>query len=298
MRTEAIQDFLKPLSQRPALAAFFCSVLFLSASEFPLYGIAFVPVLIVILGFFPPFSRRICLCILMTFGMRILLGGGSSGDVFQPVKLSIQNSGFVESVLERPEGVAVILQSREGKVRLSKKAPPFPAPGDSISFTAKWFPVEPPTVPGGFNTPKWLQSQNLAGFGRLENFHVLQHKWIPEEAFLHIRHALKNYFAQFLSPAEAGLLIGLLAGDRSSIPDSPRWDRSCFSDQRISRGAAFGNGPFAFESNPHAAQISPDPFGYIDAFIRSDCRRFPRRLSSRFYVHHRANRKPFSAQGG
>ena len=220
MRTEAIQDFLKPLSQRPALAAFFCSVLFLSASEFPLYGIAFVPVLIVILGFFPPFSRRICLCILMTFGMRILLGGGSSGDVFQPVKLSTQNSGFVESVLERPEGVAVILQAREGKVRLSKKAPPFPAPGDSISFTAKWFPVEPPTVPGGFNTPKWLQSQNLAGFGRLESFHVLQHKWIPEEAFLHIRHALKNYFAKFLSPAEAGLLIGLLAGDRSSIPDS------------------------------------------------------------------------------
>ena len=221
MQTDAFQDFLKPQSQRPALAAFFCSVLFLSTAEFPFYGIAFLPLLIFVLGILPKFSKRISFCILLGFGLRLLLVSESaSTSIPNKEKLSPSGSGFVESVLDRSEGVAVILQSQEGKVRLSKKQPPFPAPGDSIEYSAKWFPVEPPTVPGGFDTPKWILSQNLAGFGKLEKFRVLHHRSIPEEVFSFIRKKIKNYFAKFLPPAETGLLIGLLAGDRSSIPDS------------------------------------------------------------------------------
>jgi len=221
MRIETFQEFLKPLSQRPALAAFFCSVLFLSTAEFPLYGIVFVPVLITALGYFSPFSRRVSLCILIFFGIRFLFTGENiPGETSKQANLPAQDFGFVESVLERPEGVTVIVQSSGGKVRLSKKEPPFPLPGDSIFFTAKWYPVTPPTIPGGFDTPKWLKSQNLKGFGKLESFRIFGHRPIPEEIFSLIRKKLKSYFAKFLSPAETGLLIGLLAGDRSSIPDS------------------------------------------------------------------------------
>lgn len=220
MHAEEITNFLKPLSERPALAAFFCSVLFLSTIEFPLYGFLFVPLLIVILEFLPRFSRQMALFILLTFGFRILFFSGNFSEEFRPAKLSPSGFGFVESVLERPEGVAVILQTDSGKVRLSKKEAPFPTPGDSIAYSAKWFPVGAPTVPGGFNTQKWLSSQNLAGFGKIESFRVLHHRWIPEEAFSFCRKKIKAYFAKFLPPAETGLLIGLLAGDRSSIPDS------------------------------------------------------------------------------
>lgn len=221
MHWEDLKNFLKPLSERPALAGFFAGVLYLSSAAFPLYGAVCTAILIVFLAILPTFPRRTTLCILLAFSLRLLLMLWNSPEYkFEPEKLPRESSGFVESVLDRPEGVAAILQSKFGKLRLSKKEPPFPAPGDSILFTAKWYPVEPPTVPGGFDSPKWLQSQNLAGFGKLEKFQVLRHRFIPEEAFSKIRHALKNYFAQFLPPAETGLLIGLLAGDRSSIPDS------------------------------------------------------------------------------
>ena len=222
MRFKEWERFLQPLSNRSALAAFFCSVLFLASAKYPIYGIAFVPVLLLSLYAFPRFPRRASLAVLLFFALRM----GTSSWIFahpseeNPFKTPTENLGFVESVMDREEGVAVIIRSESGRFRLSKKQPPFPSPGDSIRFQAKWFPVEPPTVPGGFDSPKWLRGQGLSGFGKLESFSVLSHRFVFEKFFSGFRHFLKNYFSRYLPAAESGLLIGLLAGDRSQIPDA------------------------------------------------------------------------------
>ncbi len=220
MTFNELKKFFAPLAERPALAAFFCSVLYICSAKYPLYGIAFIPLLIVSLEAFPKFPRRVSLALLLGIGIRLLLAVSLQSEEESVAELPDKSSGFVESVLDRPEGVAAIVKGAEGKVRLSKKTPPYPVSGDSIAYTAKWFPVEPPTVPGSFDSPKWLKSQGLAGFGRLESFQVISHRWTFEEAFSSVRKFLKGYFSRYLSPAEAGLLIGLLAGDRSSIPDT------------------------------------------------------------------------------
>lgn len=221
MRFDEFRKFLSPLSERPALAAFFAATLLLTSAEFPLYGIAFMPILVLALWAFPAFSRRISLAVLLFFVIRLWISSFfSANEPAFPKNLPQEGSGFVESVIDRPEGVAVIVESENGKFRLSKKQAPFPMPGDSIQFTAKWFPIEPPTLPGGFDSPKWLKSQGLAGFGKLESFQVISHRFVLEKAFSAFRRHLKNYFGKYLSPAESGLLIGLLAGDRSNIPDA------------------------------------------------------------------------------
>lgn len=220
MSFDELKKFFTPLAERPALAAFFCTVLYICSAKYPLYGAAFIPLLAVTLGMLPRFPRRVSLVLLLCIGLRLLVAEYMQSGEETAKELPVKNSGFVESVLDRPEGVAVIVKTPEGKVRLSKKTPPYPISGDSIAYTAKWFPVEPPTVPGSFDSPKWLKSQGLAGFGRLESFQVLSHRWTFDMAFSKVRKFLKGYFSRYLSPAEAGLLIGLLAGDRSSIPDT------------------------------------------------------------------------------
>ncbi len=220
MSFDEFRKFFLPIAERPALATFFCTVLYVCSARYPLYGAAFVPILIATLEALPRFPRRVSLALLLGIGLRlfvsdcILNGDESAGE------LPAQSSGFVESVLDRPEGIALIVKSPDGKVRLSRKTPPYPVSGDSIAYTVKWFSVEPPTVPGSFDSPKWLKSQGLVGFGRLESFEVLSHRWTFDKAFSHVRKFLKGYFSRYLSPAESGLLIGLLAGDRSSIPDT------------------------------------------------------------------------------
>ena len=215
-----LRKFFLPLAERPALAAFFCSVLYVCSARYPLYGAAFLPLLLVTLEALPRFPRRISLFLLFGLGLRLFVLDCMQGDDKRTGELSIHGSGFVESVLDRPEGIALIVNGPEGKVRLSRKMPPYPVSGDSIAYAAKWFSVEPPSVPGSFDSPKWLKSQGLVGFGRLESFEVLSHRWTFDKAFSSVRKFLKGYFSRYLSPAESGLLIGLLAGDRSSIPDT------------------------------------------------------------------------------
>ena len=71
MRFKEWERFLQPLSNRPALAAFFCSVLFLASAKYPIYGIAFVPVLLLSLYAFPRFPRRASLAVLLFFALRM-----------------------------------------------------------------------------------------------------------------------------------------------------------------------------------------------------------------------------------
>lgn len=218
--SEDLKKFFAPLAERPAVSAFFCIVLFWASAEHPLYGAFFVPLLILFLSKIPAFPRRASLLLLLLFGVETLYLAKAFHAERNFAPPPTEGSGFVESVLDRTEGVAAVVIQNGERFRLSKKSPPYPSPGDSIRYKAKWFPVEPPTVPGSFDTPEWLSSQRLSGYGKLEEFSVLSHRWVFEESFSRLRKMLKDYFAKFLPPAETGLLIGLLAGDRSSIPDS------------------------------------------------------------------------------
>ena len=155
--------------------------------------------------------------------------------------------GKVESRLPRPKGTAFIINvtsyagdaaigkaeetARESaheayKVRLTEKRnlPDLPLPGDSICFEASWYPVTPPSVPGAFDTQNWLKSQNLAAYGKFKHWKAYPGNWTFERSFFKFRQFMQARFAKFLDPAETGLLMGLLAGDRSGIPEVLRSD--------------------------------------------------------------------------
>ena len=97
-------------------------------------------------------------------------------------------------------------------------------PGDSLCYTASWYPVSPPRVPGAFDTRGWLKSQGFAAYGRFNDYKIIGSNWIPERTFANFRKWIESRFADYLDPAETGLLLGLLAGDRSGIPEALRSD--------------------------------------------------------------------------
>ena len=97
-------------------------------------------------------------------------------------------------------------------------------PGDTLCYSASWYPVSPPRVPGAFDTRGWLKSQGFAAYGRFNDYKIIGSSWIPERTFANFRKWIESRFADYLDPAETGLLLGLLAGDRSGIPEALRND--------------------------------------------------------------------------
>ena len=96
--------------------------------------------------------------------------------------------------------------------------------GDTLCYTASWYPVSPPRVPGAFDTRGWLKSQGFAAYGRFKDYRIIGNRWTPERTFANFRKWIQARFADYLDPAETGLLLGLLAGDRSGIPEALRSD--------------------------------------------------------------------------
>ncbi len=97
-------------------------------------------------------------------------------------------------------------------------------PGDTLCYNASWYPVSPPRVPGAFDTRGWLKSQGFAAYGRFKDYRIIGSRWTPERTFANFRKWIESRFADYLDPAETGLLLGLLAGDRSGIPEALRSD--------------------------------------------------------------------------
>lgn len=167
-----------------------------------------------------------------------------------------ESCGTVEAVLPRSNGVAFVVMVRSAqvmtaakvaevdkkvatapnrsvaevagtyRVRLTEKRllAQLPEPGDFLCYEAAWYPVELPTVPGAFDTRKWLDSQGLTAYGKLKHWKSWRGGWTFERSFYHFRNWIRQNLARFLDPAETGLLMGLLAGDRSGIPEALRSD--------------------------------------------------------------------------
>ncbi|MDR2732800.1 MAG: DNA internalization-related competence protein ComEC/Rec2 [Fibromonadaceae bacterium] len=128
--------------------------------------------------------------------------------------------GYVEEVLNRPNGYALIVKTGFGKARLSYKENETPFPGDSIFWRVKWFPVEEPTVPGSFNAPKWMRSQGFNASGSLDSVQILSSRFCFQRFSFSVKQKLEMYFLKFYEKPESGLLMGLLAGDRSGISET------------------------------------------------------------------------------
>lgn len=256
----AFKDLLAPLDGKPALVSALAVASTIIALDEPQMAIFMLGTLFLLTHFF---RRHIQWVILVSLAAGIIAHEGFPG-ILEPSNKqfvskivgkndAINNSscGKVESRLPRPKGTAFIINvtsyagdaaigkaeetARESahenargayKVRLTEKRnlPDLPLPGDSICFEATWYPVTPPSVPGAFDTQNWLKSQNLAAYGKFKHWEAYPGDWTFERSFFKFRQFMQARFAKYLDPAETGLLMGLLAGDRSGIPEVLRSD--------------------------------------------------------------------------
>ena len=245
------RDLLAPLNGKPALVSATATVITLVSIDKPEYAFFLLGALLFSTHLF---RKRIQWVIFISIAAGIVAHEGIPGifelsnEQFVSNKRPIltersyegnSGCGKVESRLPRPKGTAFIVKVSknagetvrknargEYKVRLTEKRnlPDLPLPGDSICFEASWYPVTPPSVPGAFDTQNWLKSQNLAAYGKFKHWKAYPGDWTFERSFFKFRQFMQARFAKFLDPAETGLLMGLLAGDRSGIPEVLRSD--------------------------------------------------------------------------
>lgn len=224
-----LKNLLHPLMGKPALLCALILVITIASIQKP----SFAPVLLLSLAISTHFfSRNLQWIILVTIVAGILSLEFFSNTEESSRTVPLTACGSVEATQPRAGGYAILVNipgespSDAYRVRLTEKRdlPLIPLPGDSICYEASWYPVTPPTVPGGFDTKGWLSSQHLAAYGKFRHWTVHSHRWVPERSFYAFRQWIKSRFSKYLDPSETGLLLGLLAGDRSGIPDALRSD--------------------------------------------------------------------------
>ncbi len=240
----SFRELAIPLAGKPALVAALTLMATIAAMETPQYGAILLIILWALVHVFGKFLQKVVLVSLLVGMASILVSAWTHSGVEASAKSVAQappseGCGTVEAVLPRSNGTAFIVQAtnsdsngdrkndaRMVRVRLTEKRSLnlLPEPGDSLCYEAAWYPVEPPTVPGAFDTRKWLGSQGLMAYGKLKHWNSWRGSWNPERSFYHFRNWIKARLSRFLDPAETGLLMGLLAGDRSGIPEALRSD--------------------------------------------------------------------------
>jgi len=220
----SLKELIEPLTGKPALTCALALMALYASLDCPEFALFLMIPVGICLWCFP---RSVQIAIFVT-----LISGVFCHEFCKPAqidfgsKLPEKDCGTVEAVLPRGNGTAFIIRSSAGKFRLTEKRdlPQLPQPGDSICYEASWYPVTPPTVPGAFDTGKWLQGLEMNGYGKFLHWNSWTGKWIPERSFYGFRQWIKARFDDYLDPSETGFLLGLLAGDRSGIPDALRSD--------------------------------------------------------------------------
>lgn len=229
-----LEQLAKPLSGKPALLSSAVIVAALASLDEPIFSLFLLCPIILISHVLPRYLQWV---IFISLAAGILSHNHFSSNQNEFLencsKVSIANEGcgFVESLQAKSSGYAIIIQVIDSaqssyRIRLTEKRnfEILPLPGDSICFEASWYPINPPTVPGAFDTKGWLKSQDLVAFGKFKHWTAHKHHWTPERSFFFFRRWIGQRFSDYLEPAETGLLLGLLAGDRSGIPDALRSD--------------------------------------------------------------------------
>ena len=226
-----LRNLLTPLMGKPALLSAVVVIGTVASLDEPAYAYVLLPVL----GLFTHvFQRALQWVVLVSLVLGIVIHE-YSGERVEDASPAVEACGFVESSQHKKSGMAVVIRTSQTltgvplagtRVRLTEKRdlPRYPMPGDSLCYEASFYPVMPPTVPGAFDTRGWLKSQGLAAYGKFVHWTVYNETWVPERSFYQFRKWIGSRFSEYLDPSETGLLLGLLAGDRSGIPDALRSD--------------------------------------------------------------------------
>lgn len=219
-----LQNLLTPLMGKPALlSAIVVTTIFASLDE-PVYACVLLPILAALTHLFP---RTLQWVVLISLAIGVVSHEylGQQKEKSLDVNVSTNACGVVESTQQKKSGMTSIV-NHGYRVRLTEKRnlPQYPLPGDSLCYEASFYPVTPPTVPGAFDTQGWLKSQGLMAYGKFVHWTVHGETWVPERSFYQFRKWIGSRFSEYLDPSETGLLLGLLAGDRSGIPDALRSD--------------------------------------------------------------------------
>ncbi len=219
-----LQNLLTPLMGKPALlSAIVVTTIFASLDE-PVYACVLLPILAALTHLFP---RTLQWVVLISLAIGVVSHEylGQQKENSLNVNVSTNACGVVESTQQKKSGMTSIV-NHGYRVRLTEKRnlPRYPLPGDSLCYEASFYPVTPPTVPGAFDTQGWLKSQGLVAYGKFVHWTVHGETWVPERSFYQFRKWIGSRFSEYLDPSETGLLLGLLAGDRSGIPDALRSD--------------------------------------------------------------------------
>lgn len=226
----SLRDLLSPLTGKPALTCALVLMGVYASIDCPEFAPFLLIPIILFLRYFPKSVQwAIFFALVAGFASHALLAHKKSDIFFEP---STKGCGSVEAVLPRNNGTAFIvkIEPKNGapnyRIRLTEKRDlaELPRPGDDICYEASFYPVTPPTVPGAFDTRGWLESQGFAAYGKFLHWESHKGGWVPERSFYQFRMWIKSRFDDYLEPAETGLLLGLLAGDRSGIPEALRSD--------------------------------------------------------------------------
>ena len=231
-KNSPLQELFRPMTKYPALVAAMAVFATLGALMEPNYAPPLLSLVATATFIAPPFLKRVLFgALLLGIASHIFFSEEEKKTSFHPKEKAC---GTVEALLPRSNGWAFLVRgyamdssgSEAYHVRLTEKRTLdlLPEPGDSICYEATWYPVEAPTVPGAFNTGKWLRGQGLIAYGKVLHWKSWRGQWIPERSFHHFRNWIRHKLSRFLDPAETGLLMGLLAGDRSGIPEALRSD--------------------------------------------------------------------------
>lgn len=231
-KNSPLQELFRPMTKYPALVAAMAVFATLGALMEPNYAPPLLSLVATATFIAPPFLKRVLFgALLLGIVSHIFFSEEEKKTSSHPKEKAC---GTVEALLPRSNGWAFLVRgyamdssgSEAYHVRLTEKRTLdlLPEPGDSICYEATWYPVEAPTVPGAFNTEKWLRGQGLIAYGKVLHWKSWRGQWIPERSFHHFRNWIRHKLSRFLDPAETGLLMGLLAGDRSGIPEALRSD--------------------------------------------------------------------------
>ena len=219
-----IEELVQSVSAKPALMASVALMATIAGLKYPFYAFFFLVPLALLIGFFSKSVQWAILIALIAGFTSVKLSDGTEHKLFRAEESAC---GTLETILPRSNGFAFIIdaKNKEGnpfRVRLTEKRilENMPSPGDSICYEASFYPVKSPTVPGAFDTKSWLQKEKLSAYGKILHFNSRRGDWTFERSFFSFRKWIKDRFDKYLEPAETGLLLGLLAGDRSGIPES------------------------------------------------------------------------------
>ena len=177
-----MEQLLTPLSGKPALLSAIVMAITFASLDAPSFAFALLIPIIFVNHVLPRFLQWV---IFVSLAAGIICHEVSFSEI-SGVETAAKHSatentqekgcGIVESSQAKASGQAIIIKitdstDRGKRIRLTEKRdlPILPLPGDSICYEASWYPINPPTVPGGFDTKGWLHSQGLANYGKFKH---------------------------------------------------------------------------------------------------------------------------------